>query len=352
MEAKETDGYRWNVTPVEVMRMLFETAAFASQVVLCILFYNSRGWMWLLYAGWASFTAAMVLGWRARVDFQMKGDSREGESWLRTRRVVSTGVYGMVRHPMYLSFIAISLSLVFLSQHWLSAVLGVIVTALVYDDMRREEKNTEEKFGDEYRAYMARVPRMNFVSGIVRPLRRARPGSAVTRAQTGFLHYVAGALLVVQFALMWVVDASVRLEGLDYLAWTVWLGAILLLTLSMLTLNRRGGVPEGRTYVETANLVDTGVYGLIRHPQYLGWLLMHAVVPLFKPNALLAILGMAGIACVIWFTGQEEAVLLDKFGDRYRSYIQTVPRFNLPAGGARRLRTWWGKRQASGADEA
>jgi protein-S-isoprenylcysteine O-methyltransferase Ste14 len=349
MEAKETDSYWRTATAVDMLLMLVETVAFVAQVVLCILYYNSRGWHWMLFLGWATFIAAIVLGWRARVDLQTKGDSRDGESWLRTRRVVSTGVYVVIRHPMYLSFIATSLSLVFLSQHWLSAVLGALFIALLYGDMRREERSTEEKLGDEYRTYLARVPRMNAVSGIVRQMRRARLGETVTRRGTYPMHYVAGALLIAQFALMWVVDESVRIQGLDWLAWAVWLCGIGLLTLSMLTLRRKGRVPDGRSCVETAVLVDTGVYGLVRHPLYLGWLLMHAVVPLFKPNALLAVLGIAGIACVVWFTLQEEALLLDKFGDSYRSYMQKVPRYNLLAGGVRCLRARWKERKGTGA---
>jgi protein-S-isoprenylcysteine O-methyltransferase Ste14 len=180
MEPKDKEGYRWAVSPLDLVRMVTETAAFVAQLVLAILYYNARGWNWMLYLGWATFVAALVLGWRARVAFQTAGDSRGGESWLRTRKVVSTGVYAVVRHPMYLSFMAASLSLVFLSQLWLSAVLGVIAIALVYGDMRREEKSTEEKFGEEYRTYMARVPRMNFVSGIIQQMRQAGLGGTVT----------------------------------------------------------------------------------------------------------------------------------------------------------------------------
>lgn len=218
--------------------------------------------------------------------------------------------------------------------------------------MRRDKRNSEEKLGDEYRTYMARVPRMNLISGIGRQIRRARLGEAAIPKGMDLMHYIAGILPVVQFALTWVVEESVDIEGLDWLAWAVWLGAILLLTLSMLTLRRRGGVPEDRSYVATAVLISTGVYGLIRHPQYPGWLLMHAVVPLFKPNALLAVLGMAGIACVVWFTLQEEAELLAKFGDSYRNYMQTVPRYELLAGAARQLRTRWKGRQVTGPNEA
>ena len=89
--------------------MSIEALAFVAQVVLCILFYNHLGLNWLLYLGWAIVVVAMVLGWRARVAFQTKGEARAGESWLHTRTVVTGGVYAVVRHPIYLSFLLIYL---------------------------------------------------------------------------------------------------------------------------------------------------------------------------------------------------------------------------------------------------
>lgn len=154
--------------------MSIEGLSFVAQVVLSILFYNFLDLNWLLYLGWAVFAAAMVLGWRARVAFETKGAAREGESWLHTRTVVDTGIYAVVRHPMYLSFLLISLSLVFLSQHWLNTVLGAVVMGVLYSDMCREEKSSIERFGDDYRQYMEQVPRVNFVAGIIRLMRRRK----------------------------------------------------------------------------------------------------------------------------------------------------------------------------------
>jgi protein-S-isoprenylcysteine O-methyltransferase Ste14 len=151
------------------------------------------------------------------------------------------------------------------------------------------------------------------------------------------MHYVAGALLLAQFALMWVLDNSIDIEGLEYLAWAVWLVAATLLALSMLTLRSRGQVQDGRSYVETEALVATGVYALVRHPQYLGWMLMYVAMILFKPNWILAVPGIAGAACVYRFTVQEEAFLKEKFGDSYRRYMQAVPRFSLVTGVVRLL---------------
>jgi protein-S-isoprenylcysteine O-methyltransferase Ste14 len=151
------------------------------------------------------------------------------------------------------------------------------------------------------------------------------------------MHYVAAALLLVQFALLWVLDETVEVAGLEYVAWAVWLLAVVLLILPMHTLRRRGRVPEGQNYTKTQALVESGLYALVRHPQYLGWMLMFAVVVLFEPNWVLAILGLLGAACVVLFTRQEDARLVVKFGQPYRSYMQRVPRFNLAAGIIRRL---------------
>jgi len=160
--------------PKDMILMSIEALAFVAQVVLCILFYNHLGLNWLLYLCWAIVLVAVVLGWRARVAFQTKGETRAGESWLHTRTVVTGGLYAVLRHPMYLSFLLISLALVCLSQHWLNAVLGAILMGLLYNDMGREEKNSIEKFGDDYRGYMQQVPRMNFVVGAIRLFRRRR----------------------------------------------------------------------------------------------------------------------------------------------------------------------------------
>jgi protein-S-isoprenylcysteine O-methyltransferase Ste14 len=170
MNEQDRHSLRWKPTPGDMILMSVEGISFLAQVVLCIPFYNSLNLNWILYLAWAILAVAMVLAWRARVAFQAEGGSREGESWLHTRTVVATGVYAVVRHPMYLSFLLMSLSLVLLSQHWLNALLGAIVMGLLYNDMCREERSNLERFGDDYQRYMEHVPRMNIAAGTIRLL--------------------------------------------------------------------------------------------------------------------------------------------------------------------------------------
>jgi protein-S-isoprenylcysteine O-methyltransferase Ste14 len=75
-------------------------------------------------------------------------------------RLVTEGVYGKVRHPIYSADILLSWSVslfypdarFFLSALWLTCVL------LFWMD--REERALSEKFGQEYLDYMSRVPKM------------------------------------------------------------------------------------------------------------------------------------------------------------------------------------------------
>lgn len=178
MQTQDRGSRRWKPTPSNVLLMSVEGLSFMAQVVLSILCYNFLGLQWLLYLGWGTLAVAMVVGWRARVAFQAAGAAREGESWLNTRKVVSTGIYGLVRHPMYLSFLLTSLSLVFLAPHWLNAMSGAVVMGLLYNDMCREERGNLQRFGAAYQQYMEQVPRMNILAGIVRRVRRGEKEGA------------------------------------------------------------------------------------------------------------------------------------------------------------------------------
>jgi protein-S-isoprenylcysteine O-methyltransferase Ste14 len=172
MVAKEdVNNRQWDLTPGEAILMVIEGLAFIAQIVLCAFFYNSLASQALLYLGWGLLAVAMVLGWRARVAFQTEGKAHS-KDWLRTTAVVDSGVYAVIRHPMYLSFMLMSLALVSLSQQWPSALLGALLTGLIYNDMRREEISNTAKFGDAYLNYMERVPRLNLVTGIIRLVRR------------------------------------------------------------------------------------------------------------------------------------------------------------------------------------
>ncbi len=89
-----------------------------------------------------------------------------------TTVLVDSGTYAIVRHPMLLGSIMLMSASILISQHWLVAIVGVIMSASGYRDQVKLEKGLLMKFGDDYTRYMQRVPRLNVFLGIIRLLKR------------------------------------------------------------------------------------------------------------------------------------------------------------------------------------
>ena len=54
-----------------------------------------------------------------------------------------------------------------LFQHWIIILLGIPILPFTYIDLIKADKDAIEKFGDEYKAYMKKVPRANFLLGVI-----------------------------------------------------------------------------------------------------------------------------------------------------------------------------------------
>ena len=129
----------------------------------------------LFIIGCVVWAFGMVLVMAPIVIFPRRGGVTKGKSFVNTTRLVSTGIYAVVRHPQYTGGIyAILIPTLLWYPHWLFAVLGVIGTVLTFLSTKEEDKRLVEKFGDEYTAYMNRVPGMNIFLGTIRLLRGKR----------------------------------------------------------------------------------------------------------------------------------------------------------------------------------
>jgi len=82
--------------------------------------------------------------------------------------VVDNGIYGVIRHPMYLGAIIMFFSHILLGQSWVVSVNTLIGITCCYLIILSEDKQNVEKFGYKYLLYMHSVPRINILLGIVR----------------------------------------------------------------------------------------------------------------------------------------------------------------------------------------
>ena len=103
--------------------------------------------------------AALVMFYRSHADL--------GRNWsisLQIRdehRLVTTGVYRVIRHPMYSSFFLLAIAQLLLLPNWFAGASGLFGIGLLYAfRVRQEERMMMDRFGAEYLDYMAHTGRL------------------------------------------------------------------------------------------------------------------------------------------------------------------------------------------------
>ena len=171
--------------PVEAIRVVFGGAPAWQKAILLTMFaqifvgivYGTMfgpylGHRALLYVGWLVTLVGLPFFLATAIYFPRKGKPQEGKSSMDVTAVVDTGLYGVVRHPQYLGCMLMMFASVLVSQHWLSVAVGVPIAFWIYSEIPKEEEGLILKFGDEYKGYMERVPRLNVVVGLLNYLKR------------------------------------------------------------------------------------------------------------------------------------------------------------------------------------
>jgi protein-S-isoprenylcysteine O-methyltransferase Ste14 len=118
--------------------------------------------------------SGIIFGGLPVIEFRKKGEVKKGKSYIHTTELVDTGIYSVVRHPQYVTFILWAIAGMLLFQHWFVILLGIPIIPLIFIDLIKADNEAIEKFGDDYKEYMKKVPRANFLLGIIRRLRQRR----------------------------------------------------------------------------------------------------------------------------------------------------------------------------------
>jgi len=166
-----TKSFSWiDFVPVTLVSILF-----ILQIVVGIYLLSYVSQIEILaYVGAGLYVlSGLVFGGLPVIEFRKKGGVRKGESYIHTTKLVDTGIYSIVRHPQYVTFILWAIAGMLLFQHWTIILLGIPIVPLTYIDLTKADKDAIERFGDDYKAYMKKVPRANFLLGIIRRFKKS-----------------------------------------------------------------------------------------------------------------------------------------------------------------------------------
>lgn len=150
------------------------TLAAVGQIILAFVLYNKDDNEAVINLGWVILWLSAIFGWLPIFTFKKWGGVPKEKAYLHTTVLVDRGVYAIVRHPQYLAGMLMGVALPLISQHWAVAILGIVVVFIYFINTFDEEESAIRKFGDEYREYMQRVPRLNFLLGIYRLISKKR----------------------------------------------------------------------------------------------------------------------------------------------------------------------------------
>jgi len=170
--------------PVEAMRVTYGGSIWEN-AVLSLMFAQIMvgigygtilgpylGLRFPLYAGWVLSVVSLPFWFSTLTYFPKKGRPQEGKKFVDTTVVVDSGTYAIVRHPQILGCMMLMSASFLVSQHWLSAIVGIPISVWLYREIPKEEKGSMIRFGDDYKRYMQKVPKLNPFVGAVRLLHR------------------------------------------------------------------------------------------------------------------------------------------------------------------------------------
>jgi len=146
------------------------------------------------------------------------------------------------------------------------------------------------------------------------------------------LSWAYGVCMIAQIGLTVLNYNSMGLDGVANLGWLIMGISGVFGWLPIYTFKREGGVPEGKSYMKTTVLVDSGIYSIVRHPQFLAGILVSLALALISQYRLNMFLFLPVVVGTILDSRRADTNLLKKFGEAYRRYMVDVPGLNLIVG--------------------
>ena len=141
-------------------------ATFITYFILLATREVPASWQWLQYPGMAFFPLGAAL-LAASVISQHRNKGGD---------LMESGVYGIVRHPMYLGAMLLFCAMFCFMPTWLMSMLAFINIGVIERFADREEQENWAKFGEDFARYTEEVPKYDVITGLVRWLKKRRTG--------------------------------------------------------------------------------------------------------------------------------------------------------------------------------
>ncbi len=163
---------RWLVPVIRLRQVQEVYAVFAVGGLLSMVILGVGG-VWNTYQirilriiGLILYIPSLFFVAAAFISLGRKGKPESG--WEASTVIIKTGVFRLLRHPLYLGTAMWSLAVAFVFQSVQSTVVCALVIFCSFMASIKGDTFNIEKFGEKYSEYMKRVPMWNFFKNIFR----------------------------------------------------------------------------------------------------------------------------------------------------------------------------------------
>ena len=137
-----------------------------------ILYAMLPSWIMFLSIPLPDWFRLIMVGVAAlSIPFTLWGYRTLGKNWVhgmdpskfllkKEHVLVTNGPYRYVRNPIYLGAFVFIIALALVAANWLLLLPALPIITIIYAQIGREELMLIDRFGDEYREYMRRTPRL------------------------------------------------------------------------------------------------------------------------------------------------------------------------------------------------
>lgn len=136
------------------------------------------------------------------------------------------------------------------------------------------------------------------------------------KKKTNLLFHILGiTILVISFAIL--IIKEFKLSVLIYPGIAFIITSIVLTYLSYIHIKK--------DFLTAKKVTKSGIYTKVRHPMYLGLILLYIGISLLTSSLLVSIYSIIGILFIVWQAFNEEKYLIKRFGKEYLNYKRDVP---------------------------
>ncbi|MBU1285856.1 MAG: isoprenylcysteine carboxylmethyltransferase family protein [Gammaproteobacteria bacterium] len=140
---------------------------FAWEAILALLVLNGPVWFVDRFAlhqrlSWALLFASLLLLFTGLYQLRRMGrpDGQRTDAELfafeRTSQLVTSGIFRVIRHPLYASLLLLAWGVACKQPNGLSLALALLASLILWLTAKRDEAECLQQFGEAYRDYMQR----------------------------------------------------------------------------------------------------------------------------------------------------------------------------------------------------